>query len=139
VPFIVRAPGAKGNGQHSHSLMESLDLFPTLCDLTGVPSPGNLEGKSLRPLLDDPTATLHDAAFTEARRGKDAEFWGRSVRTMRWRYTEWNDARDGAELYDHDADPHEFTNLASDPRHLETIAQLKAMMATFTTVPPAVK
>jgi uncharacterized sulfatase len=136
VPFIVSAPGAKGNGQRSRSLMESLDLFPTLCDLTGVPSPGNLEGKSLRALLDDPTATLHDAAFTEARRGKDAEFWGRSVRTTRWRYTEWNNARDGAELYDHDADPNEFTNLASDPRHKETITQLKAMMRDVTIKPP---
>ena len=139
VPFIVCAPGAKGNGKRSTSLIESLDLFPTVCDLTGLPAPTQLQGKSLRPLLNDPSATLHEAAFTEARRGKNAEFWGRSVRIPRWRYTEWNDARDGAELYDHDADPHEFTNLANDPRHAETIKQLKAMLFDTTTVPPAAK
>ena len=91
-----------------------------------------LEGKSLRRLLDDPMETLHEAAFTEARRGKDAEFWGRSVRTQRWRYTEWNGGRDGAELYDHDADPREYTNLANDVRHVETIATMKSLLLTHT-------
>ena len=132
VPFIVRAPGFKGNGTRSTSLIESLDLFPTLCDLTGVQPPQQLQGKSLREILDKPTASIHDAAFTEARRGKDAEFFGRSVRTTRWRYTEWNAGRDGIELYDHDADPHEFTNLASDPAHADTVAKLKALMQGVT-------
>ncbi len=136
VPFIVSVPGAKGNGQRSASLIELLDLFSTVCDLTGVPSPGNLEGKSLRPLLDDPAKTLHETAFTEARRGKDAEFWGRSVRTLRWRYTGWNDGRDGVELYDHEADPHEFSNLASDPHRTQTINRLKKMLSAPTSPPP---
>ena len=139
VPFIVCKPGAKGNGQRSASLIESLDLFPTICDLTGIPAPSNLQGKSLRPLLEDPKAVLHEAAFTEARRGKNAEFWGRSVRTSRWRYTEWNDGRDGVELYDHEADPHEFTNLASDPKQAATLAQLKAMLPPVTSLPPQAK
>lgn len=137
VPFIVCAPSAKGNGKSSSSLIELLDLFPTVCDLAGLPAPDHLEGKSLRPLLDDPAATLHEAAFTEARRGKSAEIWGRSVRTPRWRYTEWNDARDGVELYDHEADPGEFTNLANDPKQAETITRLKAMMSGVTLTPPA--
>lgn len=132
VPFIVRAPGSRGNGVASPSLVELLDLFPTLCDLTGIPAPPQLEGRSLRGLLHVPASTLHDAVFTEARRGKNAEFFGRSVRTPRWRYTEWNDGRDGLELYDHDADPHEFTNLAADPRHAGTVAKLKAMMTGVT-------
>jgi uncharacterized sulfatase len=137
VPFIVFAPGAKGNGQRSGSLVELLDIFPSLCDLAGVPAPDHLQGKSFRPLLDDPHATLHEAAFTEARRGKDAEYWGRSVRTVRWRYTEWNGGRDGVELYDHDNDPHEFTNLAADPRQADTIANLKSLFGNVTTPPPA--
>ena len=136
VPFIVFDPKAKANGQRSNSLIESLDLFPTLCDLAGVPAPGNLEGKSLRPLLGDAKARLHEAAFTEARRGKKAEFWGRTVRTDRWRYTEWNDGRDGVELYDHDADSHEFTNLAKDARNAETMAMLKKLMEGVTHTPP---
>ncbi len=136
VPFMVFAPGAKGNGQRSASLVELVDMFPTLCDLTSIPAPAGLEGKSLRPLLDDPRATLHDAAFTEARRGPSAEFWGRSARTARWRYTEWNGGRDGVELYDHDADPGEFTNLATDARHAETITALKKRLVETTTPPP---
>ncbi len=139
VPFIVRLPGAKGNGQHSKSLVELLDMFPTVCDLTGVPAPPDLQGKSIRPLLNDPQASIHEAAFTEARRGKNAEFWGRSVRTPRWRYTEWNNGRDGTELYDHDADPHEFTNLINDPRQADTIARLKALLPPVTSQPPKPK
>jgi uncharacterized sulfatase len=139
VPFMVFAPGAKGNGRRCAGLAELLDVFPTLCDLAGVPAPGNLQGKSLLPLLDDPHSTLHEAAFTEARRGKEAEYWGRSVRTARWRYTEWNGGRDGIELYDHDTDPGEFTNLAIDPRHTETLAHLKKLLDETTTPPPPAK
>lgn len=129
VPFMVFAPGMKGNGQRSASLVEMLDVFPTFCDLTGVPSPANLQGKSLRPLLDDPKATVHDAAFTQARRGKDAEHWGRSVRTARWRCTEWDEGRNGIELYDHDTDPHEYRNLAGDPQHAQVLKELRAVLA----------
>jgi uncharacterized sulfatase len=128
VPFIIQAPGMKANGQASGSLVELLDLFPTLCDLTGVEAPPKLEGKSLRPVLMDPAAVLHEGAVTEARRGKSAEFFGRSVRTTRWRYTEWNGGRDGAELYDHDSDPGEFTNLAAKPEHQATIQSLRAIL-----------
>jgi uncharacterized sulfatase len=137
VPFLVFAPGMKGNGRPSTSLVELLDVFPTLCDLTGVPAPPQLQGKSLRPLLDDPSATLHEAAFTQARRGENAEYWGRSVRTTRWRCSEWNEGRDGIELYDHDADPQEYHNLASDPKHAEVVKELRALLAEK--VPPMAK
>ena len=129
VPFLVAAPSAKANGQKSTSLVELLDLFPTLCDLAGVPAPPGLQGKSLQPLLNDASATLHDAAFTQARRGANAEHWGRTVRTKRWRCTEWDEGASGIELYDHDADPHEYTNLASDPAHATTLKQLRTLLA----------
>ncbi len=129
VPLIVSFPGMKTRGQSSAGLVELLDLFPTLCDLTGVPPLPTLQGRSLRPLLDDPRAAGRDAAFTQARRGKDAEFWGRSVRTARWRCTEWDEGRNGIELYDHAADPHEYTNLAADPRHAATLAELRGLLA----------
>jgi choline-sulfatase len=129
VPLIVSTPGMKTRGATSAGLVELLDLFPTLCDLTGVPPLATLQGKSLRPLLDDPRAKLHDAAFTQARRGKNAEYWGRSVRTARWRCTEWNEGRDGIELYDHDADPREYNNLANEPRHIQTLTELRALLA----------
>jgi choline-sulfatase len=129
VPFLVFAPGMKGNGQRSTSLVEMLDVFPTLCDLGGVPAPGQLEGKSLRSLLDDPKAKLHEGAFTQARRGENAEHWGRSVRTARWRCTEWDEGKNGIELYDHQADPREYHNLANDPKHAGVLKELRAMLA----------
>lgn len=129
VPLIVSVPGMKTRGQTSAGLAELLDLFPTLCDLAGVPPLPTLQGKSLRPLLDDPRATVHEAAFTQARRGKNAEHWGRSVRTARWRCTEWDEGRSGIELYDHDADPHEYTNLAHDPKQAATLSELRALLA----------
>lgn len=129
VPFIVSAPGMKALGKTSASLVELLDLFPTLCDLTGVPALPKLEGKSIRPLLDDPAAKFHDAAFTQARRGANAENWGRSVRTARWRCTEWDEGRSGIELYDHDADPQEYTNLADKPEHAAVLKELRALLA----------
>jgi choline-sulfatase len=129
VPFIIHAPGAKGNGQVSASVVELLDIYPTLCDLAGLPAPKVLQGRSLRPVLNDPRATMNDMAFTQARRGPDAANWGRSVRTPRWRCTEWDEGRNGIELYDHDADPGEFTNLANDPRHATVLKDLRTLLA----------
>jgi uncharacterized sulfatase len=129
VPFLVVAPSSKASGQRTTSLVELLDVFPTLCDLCSVPAPANLQGKSLRPILNDARATIHDATFTQARRGANAEYWGRTVRTSRFRCTEWDEGKNGIELYDHDADPHEFTNLANDPLHAATLNQLRALFA----------
>lgn len=128
VPLLISAPGMKTAGRRTTSLVESLDLFPTLCDLTGVAPLDLLQGKTLRPLLTDADATIHDAAFTEARRGPAAEFWGRSVRTPRWRFTEWNEGRDGVELYDEQNDPREYTNLAADPQHAATVSELRQLL-----------
>jgi uncharacterized sulfatase len=129
VPLIVYAPGAKANGQASRSLVELLDVYPTLCDLAGLPAPAAWQGRSLRPVLAAAQATIHDGAFTQARRGVKAEIWGRSVRTARWRCTEWNEGRDGVELYDHENDPREFTNLAGDSRHAGVLKELRALLA----------
>ncbi|MBB5039135.1 sulfatase [Prosthecobacter dejongeii] len=129
VPLIVSAPGMKGNGRTAVGLAELTDLYPTLCDLCGISAPSHLQGKSLRPVLNDPASSVHVAAFTQARRGKDAEHWGRSVRTPRWRCTEWDEGRNGIELYDHEADPHEYTNLAQVPEHAPTLKELRAMLA----------
>ncbi len=125
VPLIIAAPGFKGAGQASPRPVELIDLYPTLADLAGLPPPANLPGASLRPLLDRPDAPWTRAAYTQVQRG---EWPGHSVRTGRWRYTEWDGGRRGVELYDHASDPREFTNLAADPRHAATVAELKALV-----------
>jgi arylsulfatase A-like enzyme len=103
-----------------------VDLYPTLADLCGLPAPAGVEGKSLRTLLDDPKSTWDAPAFTQVTHG---QVMGRSVRTQRWRYTEWDGGAKGAELYDHDADPKEYKNLAADPKHAADVAELKKMLA----------
>jgi choline-sulfatase len=128
VPFLLHVPGMKAAGQHSESLIELLDVYPTLCDLCGISTPAHLEGKSLRPLLEKPDAVLHDSAYTQARRGAEAQHWGRSIRTTRWRCTEWDEGRSGIELYDHRSDPGEYHNLANDPTHASDLAKLREQL-----------
>jgi uncharacterized sulfatase len=125
VPFIIIAPGAKGNGQTCPRTVEFVDIYPTLADLTGLTPPQNLEGASLKPLLENPQAPWDRPAFTQVQRGG---FPGYSVRTQRWRYIEWDDGKQGAQLYDHDADPEEFNNLAYDPNYAKVLGEMKALV-----------
>jgi uncharacterized sulfatase len=124
VPLIIAAPGKKG-GQACGRTVELLDLYPTLADLAGLTPPKGLHGASLKPLLDDPKAVWKKAAYTQVWRGK---FPGHSVRTERWRYTEWQNGKQGVELYDHEADPREMNNLAADPKHEAVVKELRALV-----------
>lgn len=125
-PLIVRDPVAKGNGKSTSTITEFVDLFPTLaarCGLKDVPK--TLEGADFRKVLDDPTARHKDAAVTVVQRGK---FLGRSIRTGRYRYTDWDGGKQGAELYDHTADPGEWKTLAADPKTADIRADLKKQL-----------
>lgn len=125
VPMIISAPGQKTKGGVSPRTVELVDLFPTLADLAGLEPPANLAGASLRPLLAKPDAEWSRPAFTQVWRGN---FAGHSVRTERHRYTEWDNGKQGAELYDYETDPGELRNLANDPQHAATVAELKALV-----------
>lgn len=125
VPLIIVAPGAKGNGQVCARTVEFVDLYPTLADLAGLTPPKNLEGASLKPLLDDPKKEWDRPAYTQVQRGN---FPGYSVRTERWRYIEWDDGKMGAQLYDHDADPHEYRNLIDDAKHTKVVEEMKGLV-----------
>ncbi len=127
VPFIVVAPGVKSStpGKPSLRPVELIDVYPTLADLAGLTPPANLPGASLRPLLAKSDAPWNRPAFTQVERGG---FPGRSVRTARWRYTEWDEGKQGTELYDHETDPKEMKNLAADPGQAAVIAELKALV-----------
>jgi iduronate 2-sulfatase len=125
VPFVMAGPGIKA-GTPSPRLVELIDVYPTLADLAGLTPPAKLPGASLRPLLTKPDAEWNRPAFTQVERGGAP---GRSVRTPRWRYTEWGeDGKDGTELYDHQSDPGEMKNLGRDPNHAATIAELKTLV-----------
>lgn len=125
VPLIVSGPDLRSNVR-TDSLAELTDLFPTLVERCGLPAPDGLEGRSLLPILRDPGAKVHEAAFTQHPRpayydrqppGRPAAM-GCSVRLDRVRYTEWRDWATGEviakELYDAENDPQELHNAAGD-------------------------
>ena len=140
VPLLIVAPGVATKGGVAAAPVSHVDLFPTLTELCGVKPPANVQGQSLVPLLKDPSATGRGWAITQVSRGGGAkQFFGYSLRTPRWRYTEWDEGAKGRELYDHDADPREITNMANDPAHAKTVDDLSHQLraAAKTTFPPS--
>jgi iduronate 2-sulfatase len=128
VPLIIRAPGLTPAGSTCPRVVESIDLYPTLAALCGLPVPTGVEGRDLSPLLKSPEASWNHPAFTIwSEDGKKAT--GLSVRTEKWRYTEY--PGDGAVLLDPAADPTEMRNLADDPAHAAVRAELAAKIAAF--------
>jgi len=129
MPLIIAAPGLAKNKQTGKTV-ELLDLYPTLADLCGLTAPANLEGRSLRPLLTNPLgAAWNKPAVTQVWHNRNA--WGYSIRTERWRYTEWLQGKAGRELYDHDHDPNESTNLAGFPEHRATVTRLAKRLLPY--------
>ena len=119
-PMIIRMPNAKGNGQVCRRIVEFVDLYPTLGALANLKdTPAELPGRDLTPLLNEPTKTWHGRAITQVLRPADDRLkqpvMGCSIRTQKYRYTEWAQGEQGRELYDHHSDPLEFHNLAVDP------------------------
>ncbi len=115
-PMIVHAPGRK-TGVACPRLVEYVDIYPTLTELCGLPQAPGMEGTSFAPLLNDPQRPWKKAAYTMVARGKGQ--FGRSVRTDRYRYTEWDDGQAGVEFYDHEVDMHEWKNLAWNKQALD--------------------
>jgi len=134
VPLIIAGPGIARNAL-AKKPVELLDLYPTLADLCRITAPDELEGQSLRPLLTHPTtAEWTKPAVTQVWHSPKA--WGYSIRTERWRYTEWLDGKAGRELYDHSCDPEEIDNLAKDSAHAATVADLSEKLRSYVTLKP---
>lgn len=124
-PLIIVDPRKKTAGKACPRTVEFIDIYPTLVQLCGLDMPSGLEGASLVPLLEDPAAAWNRPAFSMVAR----EDWlGRSVRTERWCYTEWDEGRRGVELYDLQADPRESKNLAKLPKHAPVITELMKLL-----------
>lgn len=141
-PLIFRIPWLAANGTPCRHVVELADLYPTLLDLAGIPPAGELAGRSLLPLLQNPLSEWDGHAVTQlllpAGNGLAQPTMGFSIRSSRWRYTEWDEGRAGQELYDHHSDPLEFQNLASQPG-LETQAvmnQLRQTLRSHCSQPP---
>jgi uncharacterized sulfatase len=128
--LVVTTPGLPRPGKASRRLVSTLDVAPTLLALAGLRPEPAVAGTSLMPLLVDPGAAGRAEALSSVARR--AGRLGRSARSARWRYTEWPDG--SRELYDHDTDPGEITNLAPRPEHAATIAELGR---AFDPLPPA--
>ncbi len=138
VPLIIRTPKHE-SGQRTEALVELLDLYPTLTDLCELDGQPELEGVSLAPLLDHPDSDLREFALTQTPRpnyprGKPPKVMGYSIRTQRYRYTQWQDFQSGEiqarELYDHDNDPRETVNLAEHRDQQAIVAKLGAQLDT---------
>ncbi len=144
VPLVIRAPGVAAAGRIAEHPVALIDIYPTLVDLCGLKGDtrknnqgARLDGHSLRPLLEDPKSDTWagpDAALTmifagpETAKDPARQHW--SVRTRRWRYILYNNGDE--ELYDHDNDEYEWTNLATNPRHAAVKQELKAKLLKMT-------
>jgi iduronate 2-sulfatase len=142
-PLLISVPGYS-KGTSTKAIVQMVDIYPTLAEITGLDAPDDLAGHSLVPLLKDPEADWHYPAFTlQARtlnpnaregqskylfnpnvRSKNLTIYGRSVRVERYRYTEWDEGRKGTELYDYENDPNEFKNLVNEPDYKELVKKL---------------
>ena len=133
VPMIFSAPGMKQPGVKTGAMAELLDLYPTLVDLCKLPKVEGLEGTSLVPVLDNPASSVKAAAFTQHPRPAyfkgSPDVMGRSVRTTRYRYTEWRNFKTGelvaSELYDHQKDPLETVNVVSESANAGVVSECK--------------
>ena len=121
MPLIIRVPGKKP--AVCRSLTELLDLYPTVASLCGLDVPARLQGKDISRMLDDPTHTVRDAAFCVNGRGY-------LLREEKWAFIQYReDASGGMELFDMEADPKQYTNLARKAEYKDVVDRFKAKLA----------
>ncbi len=142
VPLFIRDPRLHREGVKCQQLIEAVDLFPTLCDLAGIPIPDNMEGISLKPMLKTPGLALKSAVFShyhqKPRSTLDGKrYMGYSMVTSRYHYVEWYHWDDGKkiatnqvgmELYDNQVDPEENINIAGNPENVELVSKLSKQL-----------
>ncbi len=132
VPLIIDMPGAKGNGRPCTRMVQSLDLYRTMCELAGLEVPAGVEGTSLVPLLHDPRGPKWDSTAYSIWSEDGRTIHGTAVRTEQWRYAEYGkDGVNGAMLFDVHADPMELTNLADDSKHAAARAELSRLVNAY--------
>ena len=136
VPMIISVPHIQQKGARAQSFVEFVDIYPTLCELCGLDLPDHLEGDSLVPVLKNPHIEFKKAAFTQwpkvHRRDPDKVITGYSIKTDRFRYTEWTRNKTGKvlakELYDHKVDVDENENVAGNESFKKIVDRLSLML-----------
>ncbi|HWQ90898.1 MAG TPA: sulfatase-like hydrolase/transferase, partial [Clostridia bacterium] len=144
IPLMIVAPGVTRPGSSTRHLTETVDLYPTLVELAGLPQlsvPQQIDGLSLVPVLRHPKKRLRDHAYHAFPRHRSGQpIIGRAIRTDRYRLVEWKksgapDSTADLELYDYKKDPRETKNLAaSEPK---TVARLRKILATHPEARPS--
>jgi iduronate 2-sulfatase len=145
IPLLISAPGGKAMaGSRTTSLVETVDIYPTICELAGLSAPAGLDGRSFAATLADPSKPARDHVIHVYPRNRpgSGEVIGRAIRTERYRMVEWK--KPGAdpataefELYDYQTDPLETKNLASEQP--EVLTRLRALLATHPEAKPQYK
>jgi len=134
VPLFIMDP-RNPKAQQTSSLAEFVDVYPTICELAGLPLPGHLEGQSLKPIIEDPSAVVNEVALSQYPRGKSLgydrknELMGYSMKYGDYRFTRWQKYEDPSdvvaiELYDHTQGPIATANLAGNPNYAEKVEAL---------------
>ncbi len=120
-PLIISVPGNQPS--ETNAIAELVDIYPTMCDACELPIPTELEGLSLIPVIDDPGISWKTGAMSFLNRAGSKSY---SLRTDRYRYTEWGPlGKFGYELYDYNVDPNETMNVADFPEYSELLQHLR--------------
>ncbi|MEO1529934.1 MAG: sulfatase, partial [Planctomycetota bacterium] len=142
VPLMIRVPNHPVAGAKTESLVELVDLYPTLCDVAEIPVPSAMEGVSLKPLFAHPEREFKSAVFSQFHRAPNitpdkGRYMGLSMVTERYHYVEWRtwDHVNGVsgelkatELYDHRLDPDENQNISVDEQNQELLVELASRL-----------
>lgn len=139
IPVLVTAPGVTPPDTRTPAMLETVDIYPTVCELAGLPTPAGLDGRSFVPTLRYPSAATKDSIIHVYPRGQRL---GRAIRTPRYRLVEWKKFGDSSEpaefeLYDYQTDPAETKNLAAD--RPEVVAELQKLLSAHPAAQPPVK
>ena len=125
-PFILAGNGINAKGNESNAMFEFIDIYPTLAELAGLDNvPNHLEGKSFAKIVNNPNGVFRPEVRAIINRGP---MLGRMVKNENFRYIEWDEGKQGAELYDQKNDPIEYQNLADNPDYSDVKAMMKKIL-----------
>jgi len=135
VPMIIKAPGQKAGGMKTDGFVEFVDIYPSLCDLAGLEIPAHAQGASFAPLFENPERQWKAGAISYwpmGRNNPEEVVMGYTIKTDRYRYTEWIKQSTGElmarDLFDHQTDPDENNGIAANPENEQIVKELSLLL-----------